>query len=123
MDTARLDALSLDQRRVIAQIIARPGKANAIPVAEVARAVGIPARETQDLVASLIEAGLPIGTSYGRPSGWYMVETEAERAENRQALRGRALKILARARAFDPRARPELEALRGQVRLWEAGRG
>lgn len=116
----RWDALSKDERDVLRVLVKHRGKANAVTVPAVADAVGLNCRRTQKVVKALLEVhGIPMGTSYSHEApGWYVCETEDERKENRQALRGRALSILQRAKAFDPRWKTHLaELFQGQEPL------
>lgn len=106
-------------------LLAHKGRENAIAVPKAAEAAGLAMRHAQDVVKALIEEhGVPVGSSYEKPAGWYLVATDAEREENRTALRSRALSILRRAKAFDPRANLRLaEIFQGQLPLFGGARG
>lgn len=115
VDLSQLRATDLRVARVL---LACEGRANAMPLSKVAYHADVPARAAQHSVKRLVEEhGLPIGSAYQHPMGWYLCVTDAEREENRRALRSRALSILVRARAFDPRRFPHLAEMQGQLAL------
>jgi len=119
-DTFRWDKLSAHEAAVLRIISAHRGVATAMSVGEVARAANLHSRVAQDVVKGLIEVhGVPVGTSSSstRP-GWYLCATAEELSQNREALRHRALSVLRRAKAFDPRRIVRLAELYcGQVPL------
>lgn len=112
--------LSPTQALLLRIIANHSGAEHAIPVPEVARQADLPMRIAQEMVKDLVEVhGIPIGSSFSstRP-GWYICANEDERAMNRASLRYRALSILRRSRAFDPRRKPHLaELFQGQLPL------
>lgn len=116
----RWDVLSKEERDVLRVLVQHRGKANAITVPRVADLVGLTCRRTQKVVKALLEVHkVPLGTSYSSEApGWYVCDTDDERQENRKALRSRALSILQRAKAFDPRWNHRLaELFQGQQAL------
>lgn len=115
----RWDALSEEARVVLRELVDHRGRAEAVPVPEIADITGLSPRRCQQVVKSLIEDhGIPIGSSSsaGRP-GWYLCDTADELAANREALIRRAKSILVRARAFRPSKSALTRQLVGQLEL------
>lgn len=117
---ARLSPLEAAMLRVIL-----PHRRSApVPVPRAAELAGTTEREAQEVVKRLIEDhGIPIGSSSSsRAPGWYLCADADELALNHEALRGRALSILKRAKAFDPARNALLgELFAGQERLVPRG--
>lgn len=111
----RWDALSDDESRLLRAIRSHQGHDQAVPVDVAAQRAGLHPRRAQDVVKDLIEKhGVPIGSSSSASKpGWYLCVDEEERRHNRDALRGRALSILRRAKAFEPGSNTRLAELFG----------
>lgn len=122
----RWDLLSEEQRLLLSVLVRCHGQANAKPVPELANLAGLSPRRAQDVVKELIEEwGIPIGSAYVPPhAGWYVCATEPERRENYDALGRRALSILKRRKAFNPRHNTVLNVIfAGQLPLPLGGFG
>ncbi len=80
---ASLPDLTNEERAVYGELYRRGrGRANAIGLDVLAALAGIGERVVQHVIAHLIERHqLPIGSAVKRPMGYFLIETEDERAE------------------------------------------
>lgn len=91
----------------------RRGKASALSVPALAVHVGVPERDLQEIVRSLIvRFGKPIGSTSGSPHGYYLCVDEADLLDNHRQCRKRGLLMLLRANAY--RRDPMIEQFVGQ---------
>jgi len=81
-------------------VILPQGRALAMSADEAGRMLGISPREVGALVAELVDAGHPIGSSCTKPYGYYVCIDNADVAHGAAHIRARALGSLARWRAF-----------------------
>ena len=94
------DELSMDSESqfVLSLIRKRIGRARAISVADISEITEIPQRTVRDIVKQLIECHhIRIGSALGRPSGYYIIETNEEAEQNEKTLRSLGISILTRA--------------------------
>jgi len=94
------DELSMDSEsaHVLGIVRHHSGKGNAIQVRAIADLTGIAPRVVRDIVKTLIEHHhIRIGSSLGHPSGYYMIETDEEAAQNEKTLRKLGISILVHA--------------------------
>jgi len=88
--------LSPDEISVLRLI--QPGRANAISKDSIAAATGIHWRTVQEIIEHLIHVhDCNIGSSSGRPFGYYLITDPEEIEEVYNSLRRRGIKILCRA--------------------------
>jgi len=90
--------LSLTRDQLL--MILPAGHALAMSAGELGRMLGISPREVGALVAELVEAGQPIGSSCTKPYGYYVCIDAADVEHGAAHIRSRALGSLARWRAF-----------------------
>lgn len=101
-----LDAAEI---RVLAVLRAHRGRAAAIRVPDLARAVGTSPRDCQEIIHRLrVEHGQPIASTAAKPAGYYLVETAGEIDQFVQEQRRKALGTLAAIAAVRRVALPEL---------------
>ena len=108
--------LTDDQRRVWDIVRRRQGRAAAIPMPDVARlAFGdeTQTRRVQDTIHELVVNRYPVGSSCGKPNGYYRIENLDDLLHTRTQNKNRAIKVFQRDRAYEIL---ELE-LRGQQSL------
>ncbi|MEM7416815.1 MAG: hypothetical protein AAF389_15015 [Gemmatimonadota bacterium] len=102
--TPRIDfsKLDKDERAVASLLTTRRGSSRAMKVPAIAKAVGLPTRQVQHIVRSLIvDHGIPIGTSMREPYGNYLAVTSEERSAIAKLHRARAEAEMERARVFE----------------------
>lgn len=113
MDFNIPNGLNPDEISVLRLI--QPGRANAISKDTIAAATGIHWRQVQEIIEHLIhEHDCNIGSSSGRPFGYYIITDPEEIDEVYNSLRRRGIKILCRAAKLK---RISLEDVFGQGRM------
>jgi hypothetical protein len=91
-----------DEAKLWDIISRRQGITRAVSVKDLSRLTGLPSRSVTHAVKNLIEAHhKPIGSTTGRPPGYFIIASEKERRKARASLIGRAVSILNRARVYD----------------------
>ena len=86
-----------NEERLVLSLLIR-GRQNARNVDILAEMTGIHRRHIEKIVKRLIEdRGVCIGSSSGRPSGYYIIENPEEVEEVYKSLRHRGIEILKRA--------------------------
>lgn len=98
----RLDPSALSDPRERAVYLAlRRGRENARRVPDIAAEAGLTSRETQSVIERLVlERGIPVGTSMGRPPGNYLIDSADDLDATTALLRGRAIQGLRRVAAL-----------------------
>jgi predicted ArsR family transcriptional regulator len=94
------DELTMDSesQQVLGLIRVRHGRQQAITVDSIAESAGIPSRTVRDIVKHLIENHhIMIGSSLGRPAGYFMIATKEEAEQNERTLRKLGISILVHA--------------------------
>ena len=121
--------LSPDEQTVLRVLVTHHiGADHACPMKTMAERTGIPARRCQAIVNSLIVDHLiPIGSSCRVGShGWFLVESDDERAGQLAGLTERGAALMRRAKAFDykhnERLRPYLSGQLEWAALLDGGR-
>lgn len=98
--------LSVQELQVLDQLSFCQGNENAVPVEELAKLTGIDDRVVQKIVKHLIEEHhYPIGSSTGKPNGYYWITTAAEQQRSEAQLEHRIISTarrLARLRKNTP---------------------
>lgn len=91
----------LDPRERSVYLALRRGRANARRVPDIGAEAGLGTRETQAVIERLVlERGVPIGSSMGRPPGNYLIDSADDLDATTALLRGRALQGLRRVAAL-----------------------
>lgn len=86
-----------DREEAVLSLLPR-GRENTISKDAIAAATGIHWREVQSIIEHLVNVhGYFIGSTSGKPHGYYMIEAEKEIEEVYNSLRRRGLKVLMRA--------------------------
>lgn len=105
--------LSPDHARIWA-MVERSTSACPVQISELSAVTGFKARRIKAIAADLANAGLPIGSRRGAPSGYYRIATVEEAEESAKPLRSQALQML---RRYSKLVRPHVMAeLAGQIR-------
>ena len=111
-----------DRRPIVADVIAaHRGRAQAISIAQIARATGVPPREIKQTVRDLRLEGVRIGSSrFGAGeavAGYYMIASDAELHDFLRSYRRQALSELRVIRAMLRQPLPALHSLAEQLDL------
>lgn len=113
------NAMTESERRVWDLLRTRRGREEAISLPLLARAVSIPERELQNIVRDLIiKHHKPIGSTSGKPSGYYLCVSEEDLRRNHEQNKKRGLRLLARAWAF--KKDPMIAPIIGQTSMEES---
>lgn len=107
--------LSAEECRVISLLSRCRGRAAAVPMAQLAAAVGLSTRALQQLVTHLIiEHAVPIGSATGEAHGYFLVEDAADVKAACDQLRHRIIHLAQRMATLQ---RISVGAVLGQLRL------
>ena len=95
-------ALSAEEQRVLSVLERHRGREAAISSPQLAAAAGVSERRLRDLLRHLVlEHQVPLGSSSGRPAGYWLIASDEERVQTRDSLLRRGLKNIQRSRAYD----------------------